>query len=33
MTTQANRSHQCEMDIWKHKMLTEGIETHQRLLG
>jgi hypothetical protein len=33
MDTQTNRTHQYEMQIRKHKMLTEGIETQQRLIG
>jgi hypothetical protein len=33
MTTQADRSHQLEMQIRKHKLLTERIETQQRLNG
>jgi hypothetical protein len=33
MTDQANRTHQYEMQIRNHKMLTKRIEIHQRLIG
>jgi hypothetical protein len=33
LAAQADRTHQFEMHIRKHKMLTEGIETQQRLIG
>jgi hypothetical protein len=33
MAAQADRTNQFEMQIRKHKMLTEGIETQQRLIG
>jgi hypothetical protein len=33
IATQPDRNHQFKMEIRKHKILTEGIETQQKLMG